>query len=394
MKVNFVIGGMSMRASTGVFEASRQLALHLLEEGQEIDVFGISDAHTGEDTRLWNPIRPQTFEATIPKRLGYSKAYQERLLASDADLSHLHMLWMYQSAMVHKWHRMFNKPYITTAHGMLDPWAIKNSQLKKRIAYYMYERHALKDCACFHVMTQKEREHVRQFGLKNPVAIIRNGIHIPDLLKTYTDPPWKKFLEDDKKVLLYFGRVHPKKGLMNLVHAISLMKQAGVPELNDWIIVIAGCKPGGEHEQDLSNAISRNHLEQNVLMLGQYYGEERKACYYNSDAYILPSYSEGMPLAALDAWAFGKYSLLTPECNLTDGFDAGISGMIQADPDSIIDGLKGLFSMSPEMLKIKGANARTYVRQAYNWEQAAKKMSELYQWVTGYGEQPSTVSLD
>jgi glycosyltransferase involved in cell wall biosynthesis len=392
VKINFIIAGLS-RKSTGVFEVSRQLALQLTEHRHVINAFGLADEHTAQDSLLWAPVSTSSFVPARPRPLGYSRAYRSALLSTSADISHLHVLWMYQSALAHEWSRKFRKPFVTSVNAMLDPWAVRNSQLKKKIAWLMYEQYAMKACSCFFVNTRQEYEYVREFGLRNPVAVIKNGISIPDLAASYKEAPWTRKVRPGKKVLLYLSRVHPKKGIMNLLKALEVLKAARYPRMDQWALVIVGCKEGGEHEQELAAFVRRSGLEDEVVLLGQYFNEEMQSCYYHADAYVLPTYSDGMPLAALNAWAFGKYTLLTPACNLTNGYSEGIAGKIEPDPDSIAAGLKQLFEMSDGERKARGMRAHAYTRKEYSWKEMAKRTAEVYEWVCYGGETPPVVLL-
>ena len=68
-----------------------------------------------------------------------------------------------------------------TPRGMLDPWAVKNSAWKKKIVGWLYEYRNLRSADCIHALCQSEYESIRKFGLKNPVAIIPNGITLPQI---------------------------------------------------------------------------------------------------------------------------------------------------------------------------------------------------------------------
>lgn len=390
MKVNFVAANVS-RLSMGVFEVTRQLAINLLDEEFDVNVFGLADEFTIADQGYWQPIKPLSFMPTRPSSLGYSKLYLRNLLNTPADLSHLHVIWMYQSAMIYKWHKKFKRPFITTVNGMLDPWALKTSRAKKNLAFYWYEKSALTACACFHVNTVAEYNSLREFGLKNPIAVINNGVSIPDLNVKYKNPPWEGLIPKHKKVLLYLSRIHPKKGLVNLIEAIALLNQNNFRELQNWVLVVVGCSEGGEHEKELSSLVKKYKLEQRIIFLGQFFNEEMKACYYHAHSYILPSYSEGVPMAALTAWAFGKYSLLTPQCNLDEGFNVGIAERIETNPDSIAIGLKKVFSMPESNLKELGDRAHAFVCKEYSWKEMAKKMAEIYRWAAKGGSTPASV---
>src|SRR3984885_5376349 len=106
MKVNFVAASVS-RKSMGICEVSRQLALNLLKENHNVNVFGLADSFTKEDNYLWHPIQPNSFSPLYSDLVGYSKEYLRALLSTEADLAHLHVIWKYQSAMIYKWHKKY-----------------------------------------------------------------------------------------------------------------------------------------------------------------------------------------------------------------------------------------------------------------------------------------------
>src|SRR5204862_6075569 len=109
-------------------------------------------------------------------------------------------------------------PYTVTPHGMLDAWAVRSSRGKKRIAALLYERSCLENASCLRALCTAEAEAIRQYGLRSAVCILPNGIELPAESVTMP-PPWQGVIQTDKRVLLYLGRLHPKKGLPNLLRA-------------------------------------------------------------------------------------------------------------------------------------------------------------------------------
>ena len=67
------------------------------------------------------------------------------------------------------------KPLVVSPHGMLDPWAVRNSAWKKRIARWLFENPHLRQAACLHALNVDEYQAIRAYGLRNPVAVIPNG---------------------------------------------------------------------------------------------------------------------------------------------------------------------------------------------------------------------------
>jgi glycosyltransferase involved in cell wall biosynthesis len=133
---------------------------------------------------------------------------------------------------------------------------------------------------------------------------------------------WRSNLPEEAKVLLYLGRLHLKKGLANLLQAWSEVRRAGGEAAQNWYLVIAGWDQDG-HQASLEAITLQRNIGDTVHFIGPQFGLDKDAAFRSSDAFVLPSLSEGMPLAVLEAWAHGLPVLMTPHCNLPEGFARG-----------------------------------------------------------------------
>jgi poly(glycerol-phosphate) alpha-glucosyltransferase len=294
-------------------------------------------------------------------------------------------MWQYPSYAALK----SSIPYITTVHGMLDSWAIKNSAFKKKIARLLFENQALNSASCLQAFTIQEYNDIREYGLRNPVCIIPNGVDVPDHLEELrmNVAPWGGKIEPGKKVLLYLGRIHPKKGLVNLIKAWKDVTSQGF-SLEEWSLVIAGWNQG-DHEQQLKELTKEAKLERDIHFIGPQFGLQKEITLAHADAFILPSFSEGLPMAVLEAWAFGLPVIMTPQCNLPEGFEAGAAVCIQPSVMGVAEGLKSTLRLSPEELNSMGAAGRLLVKQKFSWKEVAKKMNVIYEWILSKKETPS-----
>ena len=174
MKIAFLCCSLS-RTGGGIFEIERRLAQSLaLVPGTHLEIFGPADEFTEEDRPAWHPLEPKYFAYTGPNSFRYSPALRDAFLSSAADISHIHALWMYNSILLHRWNRKTRHPYVVTPNGMLEPWALRNSGWKKRVASIFYERRMLAKAACIQANTEKEAADIRAYGLNNPICIIPN----------------------------------------------------------------------------------------------------------------------------------------------------------------------------------------------------------------------------
>ncbi len=179
------------RAAGGIFEVERRVSQELARySDMDVGIFGLRDEFTDEDLLQWSPLRPQVFDPVGPRAYGFTSRLTPALEKWDADLVHLHSLWMHPSVVVRRWSSRSGKPTIITANGMLDSWALKNSQWKKQAALWLFERANLEQAACIQVLTTAEAASVRELGLTNPIALIPNGVDLPADLNSKEDETW------------------------------------------------------------------------------------------------------------------------------------------------------------------------------------------------------------
>jgi poly(glycerol-phosphate) alpha-glucosyltransferase len=270
---------------------------------------------------------------------------------------------------------------------MLDSWAIQNSQWKKQIASRLFERKHLQNAACLHALCASEAKSIREYGLTNPVCIIPNGVDLPVGNEIRLSAPWREQVGTGNNVLLFLGRIHPKKGLQPLIEAWG----AAAPE--NWHLVIVGWDDGG-HETELKRLVQNHGLQSTVHFMGSMYGHEKKAAFSHADAFILPSYSEGLPMAVLEAWSYRLPVLMTPECNIPEGFAKDAAVRIRPDSDSVMRGVQRFAAMPrDERMKI-GERGRALVEEKFTWPRVAEQMHSVYEWILGDGTEPSCIWQD
>ncbi len=385
------------RKGGGLYESLLGLNHELAKlPGMEVVALGLEENDAKDDLARWSPVHVSTFRVSGPQALGYSPRLKRALSASNFDLLHTHGLWQYPSGAVRRWHTRTGRSYLISPHGMLDPWAIRNSYWKKCLALLLFERAHLRDAACIRALCEAEARTIRDFGLRHPICIIPNGVFLPEEKSLKSEAKNQEsapgFAEGGRKVLLYLGRIHPKKGLVNLIKAWAAARksEAGHRKSNDWVLAIAGWDQGG-HESELKTLISECGIGDSVEFLGPRFGDAKAACYRNYDAFILPSFSEGLPMVILEAWAYAKPVLMTPQCNLPEGFAANAAIRIEPTVESISRGLNDLFGAPNAALRSLGNNGRDLVARRFAWPKIASEMKSVYEWVLGGGPKPATV---
>jgi glycosyltransferase involved in cell wall biosynthesis len=207
------------------------------------------------------------------------------------------------------------------------------------------------------------------------------------------EPTWRKLINEDKKILLYLGRIHPKKGLSNLIKSWKKAIDKKTNGSNQWNLVIAGWDQEG-YEQELKRLVKESGMEKSVHFIGPQFNETKELAFAHANAFVLPSFSEGLPMAVLEAWAYELPVLITPQCNLPEGYEYNAALLIESAVESITDGLIKLFALSETELKRIGTKGKQLVSQKFNWNNVAEQMHRIYKWMLNEGDIPENVILE
>jgi glycosyltransferase involved in cell wall biosynthesis len=386
--IGCLLDGVSRNAG-GLFESVRRLAQSLSVIGDPVRVFGVEDEYARTDSQQWQPLSVQAFSPVI-RSWGYAPELFPALRDASLDVLLTHGLWKYASVASLQWARQTRRPCIIHPHGMLDAWAVRNASWKKRVAGFLYENAHLRRAACIRALCESEAEAIRAFGLRNPICVIPNGIDLPILSETSTgDCVFPN--QNGRKVLLYLGRLHPKKNLVPLLRAWADL-QRDVSSARDWMLAIAGWDQNG-HENDLKELSSELQIQNSVQFLGPQFDGAKAACYAACDAFVLPSLSEGLPMVVLEAWAYAKPVLMTNACNLPEGFAAQAALRMGTDAADIAAGLRALVEMPDAERVSMGRRGRELTASQFSWPTIAEEMHRVCEWTLGGGAQPASVRL-
>jgi glycosyltransferase involved in cell wall biosynthesis len=378
------------RAGGGIPPVIWSLAQNMSRSGLECCVAGLQDRWNGQD-------HPESVAVVCgavsgPTALGYSRELQRRVtaLVRPRSVIHAHGLWMHPGVVARQSSRRMNCPLVVSPHGMLEPWALQNSRWKKRLAAWLFENHNLQSAHCLHALCSAEAQHFRNYGLRNPIAVIPNGVDTTSLAGPKTD------LSDllghnsvgiHQKAILFLSRLHPKKGLENLLAAWRGLA-ADYPQ---WRLVIAGAGDPA-YEETLRQLIHDYDLARQVLIYGAAYGEEKRRLLLAVDGFVLPSFSEGFSVVILEAAAAGLPIVLTPECNFPELTAAGAAFEISPSAPAVEAGLRRLLKLSDAERQAMGARGRKLMQQSYTWPVITDQMLSVYRWLLGTDPKPACVT--
>jgi glycosyltransferase involved in cell wall biosynthesis len=314
------------------------------------------------------PVKPRivTFHPVGPRSFAFSWELPRILEGESADIVHLHGLWSYGSVAVQLWSWRSGKPVVVSPHGMVDGWALRHQALKKTVAGAMYEWRNLRNAARIHALNESETNSLETLGYTNVVRI-PNGVNVPARIEPAIA---------EKKIVLFLGRLHPKKGIAETLVAWSLFQRETRIAPDGWQLVIAGWDDGG-YLDDLKKIVEKLEISEHVKFLDPIFGAEKEALYASAHALVLASHSEGLPMTVLEAWSHGKPAFLTDQCNLPEGFASGAAFRITTEPENIA---ATMVSVLPDTSRLfaAGKAARALAIRSFDWDEICNRWVSLY----------------
>lgn len=311
---------------------------------------------------------------------GFGAALTNRNLKVPISLIHQHGLWLRSSHESVAFASKRNIPLVLAARGMLEPWAINNSKWKKKLAWMLYQKKDLKRVTAFHATAESEAESIRRLGFKQPIAVIPNGVELPELNQSSVI----NHQISDKKTALFLSRINPKKGLPMLLDVWRKL----APE--NWRLVIAG-NDDSNHLPVLERKIAELGLSDQVEIVGPLFGVDKEAAFHNADLFVLPSYSENFGIVVTEALGYHVPVLTTTGCPWQELETHDCGWWVDPTPEGVLAGLQQALMATPDRLSEMGMRGRKLVEEKYQWPGIAERMAAFYEWLINGGKQPEFV---
>lgn len=303
------------------------------------------------------------------------------------DIVHIHGIW---SLLLHKVASMCyrqNIPYVIAPRGMLEPWSLKQKWLKKWMARFLYQDRDLKKASALHATAESEAEQFRELGFKNYCIVSANGVNLP------TQPVEVKTKgEDGQRRSLFVSRMHPKKGVMELVEAWARGRPTG------WcceLVYTTNSDLEKEYESKVKVRVRDLGLEDQFVFTGPLDDERKWEAYARADLFVLPTYSENFGIVVAEALWAGVPVITTQGTPWSDLASHNCGWWINlplgdglAKWDALDDALKEAFNLDSQTpipnsnsLKRMGENGHRLVEQKYTWKAVVGAMKHGYEHV-------------
>ncbi len=327
------------------------------------------DAPTAEWKSSWQT--PLHFAGPGHTHYGWSPRLLPALrkLSSDVDLVIVHGLWQFHASAARMLRQKDGVPYVVAPHGMLDPWALKQSLLKrilKTVNWALVTRRVLQEASAFWFTTENERDSAAPalLGISADRRVASLGVDAPPAAPSVLKSGWQERHPElaNRTVLLHLGRLHPKKGCDLLIEGFAAwVNRCAIPRDSWPHLRFAGPPVSAQYLEHLQRLCARHQLElhRDVTFAGMVTGTAKWQELAAAAALVLPSFQENFGLVVGEAMACGTPALLSDKVNICDlitGAQAGLSA--EASISGVCSLLERWFAMDATARSSMQKNAK------------------------------------
>jgi glycosyltransferase involved in cell wall biosynthesis len=263
---------------------------------------------------------------------------------------------------------------------MLDPWFKQTfpfKHLKKWLYWPWAEYRVLRDAAAVIFTSEQERLEARKsfwlYRCREKVSPL--GLETPPPIPPAAREMFvAKFPQiRNTRILLFLGRLHPKKGCDILIEALSRNRDLE----NVVSVVLAGPDQIGWAQQ-LRAHVARLEIAPRIVFAGMLDGEMKQGALGSAEAFILPSHQENFGMAVVEALAAGLPVLISDRVNIWREIDADRAGYVESDDIAGTTRLIQRWIAAPAAEReAMGRNARSCFERRFEIERAVDSLLQI-----------------
>ncbi|MEO1512780.1 MAG: glycosyltransferase, partial [Planctomycetota bacterium] len=294
-----------------------------------------------------------------------------------ADVLHMHGIWHPSNDQLARLARRLGKPYVISAHGMLDDWSMQQKHLKKKLFLGLGASKTLHRAASIHCTATNELAQAKKWfePARGEVAPL-----VFDL-EPYREPPgpgpareaFPEAFETGDPVVLFLSRLHYKKGPDVFIRAMGELGRIGIP----FSAVLAGTGDDG-YVHELRQLAKVEGVADRCHFVGLVTGALKTSLYQASSVFALPTSQENFGFVFPEAMACGTPVITTTGVDTHPELrESGGAVIVDRDPHAFADAVVQLLG-HPEQIEKMGRAGRSWVFDFLEPEAVARAFDALY----------------
>jgi len=397
--------------SGGPARSVTRLASEQVRLGHSVVIVAFNESHLGENLAAPGVSCHFVGSSLLSIRgRGWSPQFRRVVMeeAVKADVVHDHGLWMWPNAYAREAAVAVGKPLVISPRGMLEPWSLNRSKLRKAFAWWLFEKNNLQSAMLFHATAASEETSIRNIVSRRlrrmsadsclggdtrersgaprsndhgvRVVVAPNGVDLPDLSRR---PP-RSILEEKfprlkgRPWVVFMSRLHPKKGLNVLLRAWAKQRHETTPRDGRNMLVLAGSDLIG-YRKAVETMVLELGVSDSVVLTGELLGESKDCLLANAEVFVLPSYSENFGTVVAEAMSWGRPVIASTGTPWKEVVEVGAGWWVKPEEEAVCLALEEAISTTQEELKVIGARGRALVAERYGWTMPAARLVEAYE---------------
>jgi len=309
------------------------------------------------------------FERQQPWRYKFSWPMTQWLKKNVAnyDLLHIHAVFSYSTTAAAFYARKFGVPYIIYPHGMLAPWPLRKSRIRKALYLKAVEQKTIERANAIQFTAEEE------FSMSTAVGKSRFVLPcIFDIEENHKERS-NGASGDTKTNILFLSRMDPKKGIDTLISALQRLASEG----REFVFTLAGSGDTA-YEEKVAGMIRDAGLLGRTVIKGFVTGEEKASTFREADIFVLPSHQENFGIVVMEAMASGLPVIISNEVNIHGEIAKAKAGLVVSpEPEELYSAILELLER-PGLRTEMGERSRRFVEFNHSPASTAREMARVY----------------
>ena len=334
-----------------------------------LDRWGWTSEEDGVDAIYLSTLQRYRSLTLNPGVIGFSREF-----AGTFDLAHLYGVYDLLGPPIASSCSRRGTPYVVEPMGMYRP-IVRNLYLKKLYHRVLGDR-LMREAQFVIATSEQERQELAADGVDEArIVVRRNGIEAPAAM-----PELGKFRERfgiprDAFVILFLGRLVPKKSPDILITAFARWRASAGPATGA-VLVLAGPEEDAAYAGRLREQCAELRLGNTVRFTGPLYGEEKWQAYCDAEVFVLPSQNENFGNTAAEASACGTPVIVTDQCGIAPWIEGRAGLVVPHGANAIENALASLLSR-PGLREQFREGCASMTREL-SWDEPVAQMESLY----------------
>ena len=316
------------------------------------------------------------FPTRGPEKFRYMPDFRRYLERSgcDFDIYVLHGSYTYATYAAGRFCHNMGIPYIFIPHGSLDPAVRVKHSSRNRLIDFLYHDRVIRNASAWHFTSEQERTSCER-PIWRSSFVEPLGVDVERIPKAGPTGHFRERYEipEDAILLLFLSRITRKKGIDILLQAFRRLASGPAN------VFLALCGPVDEDMRGLiDSALHDQDIGSRLAATGLLLGEDKDAAFFDSDYFVLPTYSENFGIVAFEALAYGVPLITTTGMNLHAELSrSGRVKIVEPNADALYRGLLEVVNRTWEP-SLTTDEARVWLESKFSWRVRAGSLAQRY----------------